>query len=48
MGTSLTKRYRPKGRFDFKPRDWQLELEGLEDPPRVPLLNGFLAAEEIV
>ncbi len=40
MNYDLAKRNRLKGKFDFKPRDWRIELDAMEDFPPVPLKNG--------
>jgi hypothetical protein len=40
MSYDLAKRNRLHGKFNFKLRDWQLELDGVDDPPpRAPLLK---------
>lgn len=40
MSYDIAKRNRLRGKFNFKLRDWQFELDGLEDQPRVPMKNG--------
>ena len=40
MNYDIAKRNRLNGKFNFKPRDWQVELDGVEETPRVPLKNG--------
>lgn len=37
MNFDLAKRNRLNGKFDFDLRDWQFELDGLEDFPPAPL-----------
>lgn len=37
MNYELAKRNRLNGKFSFKLRDWQVELDGVDDPPRKPL-----------
>lgn len=40
MSYDLAKRNRLHGKFNFKQRDWQFELDGVDEPlPRVPLLK---------
>lgn len=40
MTFEVAKRNRLNGKFNFKPKDWQVELDGLEEHPRVPFRNG--------
>lgn len=40
MNYELAKRNRLNGKFNFKLRDWQFELDGTDDHPPVPFRNG--------
>ncbi len=40
MNFDLAKRNRLKDKFDFNVRDWQFELDGLEDFPPIPRRKG--------
>lgn len=49
MNYTLAKRNRLNGKFNFRLRDWQFELDGVEDtPPRIPLKNARLRGAQIV
>lgn len=36
------------GKFNFKLRDWQFELDDAEDVPRVPMKNGRPRNSEVI
>lgn len=40
MTYDLAKRNRLNGKFNFNRRDWLFELDGIDDPPQIPLKNG--------
>jgi len=40
MNYDLAKRNRLKGKFNFKLRDWQVELEGVEDYATMSFKSG--------
>lgn len=40
MNYDIAKQNRLNGKFNFKPRDWQVELDGVEETARVPLKTG--------